>query len=93
MKSTDRMVLVVARASADLAQLAGDGSRMKVPCGSIGPIIAKKVLDGGGQAQVRAADIKMSIDNEEGLHAVLDNFDLFDGRTREPLLNFLLKKF
>lgn len=91
MKNPDRLVLVVARDGADLAKLAGDESPLKVPCGNIGPQIAKKVLDGGGKAQIRAADIKMSADNNDGLHALLDNFDLFDDHTRESLLNFLLK--
>ena len=91
MKNPDRIVLVVARASADLVKLAGSESPMKVPCGNIGPIIAKKVLDGGGKAQIRATDIKRSIDNSEGLHAILDNFDLFDERTGESLLNLHLE--
>lgn len=91
MKKTNRMVLVVARGSADLVMLASRESPMSAACGSMGRMIAEKVLDGGGKALIPAVDIKMSIDNPEGMHAMLDNFDLLDERTREPLLYILIK--
>jgi hypothetical protein len=90
-KNPERMVLVVAREIADLVKLSSSESPMNVPCGAVGRIIAKKVLDGEGKALVRASDIKMSIDNTDGVHAILDNFDLFDERTSEPLLYLLIK--
>ncbi|MFN9474661.1 hypothetical protein [Acidovorax sp.] len=92
MNISDRMVLVVARESADLPRLAGSESPMKNPCGSIGRMIAAEVLEGGGSAQIPVRDIKLAIDNIDGVRAVLDSFDLFDSASREPLLSFLLKR-
>jgi hypothetical protein len=91
MKKLDRMVLVVARDGADLVKLSSSGSPMSVPCGLMGPIIATKVRDAGGQALISVGDIRVAIDTTDGLNAVLDNFDLLDERTRGPLLHLLMK--
>lgn len=93
MKNPNRMVLVEAREGADLVNLSSSGSPMIVPCGVVGKMIAMKVLEGGGKALIRASDIKISVDTADGVNAILDNFDLFDERTQEPLLHFLLKNY
>ncbi len=90
MKPLNRMVLVVAREGADLESLAGPKSSLKNPCGNIGRIIAERVLDGRGKASMPAGDIKMAVDTTSGVNAILDNFDLFDERTQQPLLFHLL---
>ncbi|GAB4056971.1 hypothetical protein [Uliginosibacterium sediminicola] len=84
-------ILVVARDKANLVKLSSRDSPMIVQCGTIGRTIAQKVLDGGGKAVVLASEIKMAIDTTDGANAIQDNFDLFENRTKEPLLHYLLK--
>lgn len=91
MKNPDRKVLVVAREGVDLVKLSGSESPLSVPCGIIGRMISRQVLDGGGKALIRAGDIKMAIDTTDGVNAIHDNFNLLDERTHEPLLHALLK--
>lgn len=87
----DQMVHVRARPGTDLAKLCSNDSPMKLPCGAIGPLIAKNVLDGKGQALVPMRDIKMAIDTADGVNALLDNFDLTDPHTQSPLLFALIR--
>ncbi len=87
----EHMVHVVARSSADLVKLSSSDSSMKLPCGAIGPLIAKNVLDGNGQALVSIKHIRMAIDTTDGVNALLDNFDLNDPHTERPLLFALIR--
>jgi hypothetical protein len=90
-RNEDYMVLVMARSGADLVKLSSSDSPMKGPCGTIGPIIAKEVLDGNGQALVPLSYIQTAIDTTDGVNALLDNFDLTDPHTRSPLLFALIR--
>jgi hypothetical protein len=87
-----RMVVVVAREGVDLVKLSGSEGPMSVPCGTIGPSIAKRVLQEGGTALIPAGDIRLAIDTCAGVNALLDSFHLLDDRTRRPLLLQLLLK-
>lgn len=90
-RKKELMVHVMARPGADLVKLSSNDSPMKLPCGATGPLIAKDVLDGKGQALVPMSRIRMAIDTTDGVNALLDNFDLIDPHTRSPLLFALIK--
>jgi len=72
-------------------QAFSNSERVRVACGNIGGIIARKVLEGGGEAMIARSDVRMAIDNTDGASIILDTFDLIDLRTRRPLLFELLR--
>lgn len=90
-RNKDHMVHVMVRPGADLVKLSSSNSPMIVPCGSIGRLIAEKVLAGNGQALVPRSHIRVAIDTTDGVNALLDNFDLTDPDTKSPLLFALLR--
>jgi len=90
-RKADAAILVVARSGVDI-QAFSNSERVRVACGTIGGIIARKVLEGGGEAMIARSDVRMAIDNTDGANIILDNFDLIDARTRTPLLFELLRK-
>lgn len=92
MLSTNRTVVVVARRPARLALLASNPSPLENACGAIGRIIAEKVHLGGGKALLPVDQIMPAIDTTDGVHAILDNFDLIDERTQSPLLHALMRE-
>jgi hypothetical protein len=85
------MVQVMARSGADLIKLSSSDSPLMAPCGSVGPLIAKKVLDGNGLALIQISHVRMAIDTTEGVNALFDNFDLTDPHSMNPFLFVLLK--
>ena len=90
-RNEDRMVLVTARLGADLlVKLSSSDSPMIGPCGAVGRLIAQAVLDGNGKALVPSHHIRDAVDTMDGVHAILDNFDLTDSHTQSPLLFALL---
>jgi hypothetical protein len=89
-RNKDHMVLVMARSGADLDKLSSSDSPMKLPCENVGRLIAQAVLDGNGKALIPMHHIRIAIDTNDGVHAILDNFDLTDPHTKSPLLFALL---
>ena len=90
MKSKELEVLVVARRSNDLNELAGSNSPLESPCGASGPSIARKVLEGGGRANISIEDLKSAFDNQLGVQSIFDNFELYDSKTKRPLIFSLI---
>lgn len=86
-----KLVLVRAREGVNLPLLASNVSPLENPCGAIGRIIAEHVLNGNGVATVCAGDLKMAFDNHDGVNAIMDNFELEDPVTNNPLLFELLR--
>lgn len=85
------MVHVKARPHADLVKLSGDNSPMELPCGGVGPQIAKKVLNGNGQALIPIHQIRMAIDTDDGVNAIFDKFVLTDPHSQYPLPFVLIR--
>lgn len=79
------------RATADRDVLTATNSPLSTVCGAMGRLIAARVIEGNGKAVISASDIKIAIDTSDGTNMILDNFDLFDEQTREPLMFHLLK--
>ncbi len=86
-------VIILARPGIDLTDLSRNDGPLKVPCGNIGPSIAKAVLAGNGQAKVSLLDIKLAIDTQYGVESIMDNFELYDSKTKKPLLDFLVAAY
>lgn len=89
--SGNRMVIVIARTTADPALLAGQPSPLDNACGAMGRSIAEKVRAGGGKARVPVRDIRIAIDTTDGVNALTDNFDLIDEQSQSPLLHALIR--
>lgn len=87
----DFMVIVTARPNADLDILMGYGSPLSVPCGTMGTSIARRVLEGKGQAVISAQDLLPTFDTSDGVNVMLDNFDFTVKSTLRPLLFELLR--
>ena len=90
-QSKNDFVRVHIRNGVDLYLLVSAESPLKVPCGSIGRSIAQRVLEGGGVASIPLSDIRMAIDTQDGVNAIMDNFNLEDPKTLRPLLFELLR--
>ncbi len=82
--------IVIARQGVDLKFLAGSDSPLKVSSGAMGRIIAEKVLNGNGKAEVDLKDLKLAMDCQDGAEAFLDSFYLMEKRTHKPLLFALI---
>lgn len=58
--------------------------------GTIATGMVKKIINGGGKAEISMAALKTIADNEEGVHALFDNFIFTDPQTGKPLIRHLL---
>ena len=90
-KDKKKLVQVRVRPGVNLPLLASDRSPLINPCGAIGRIIAEHVFNGNGVATVSTSDLKMAFDNQDGVNAIMDSFDLEDPTTNNPLLFELLR--
>lgn len=86
-------VTVIARIGVNLSDLARCDGPLAVPCGTIGPSIAREVLKGKGQARVPMLRLKMAIDTQCGVESILDNFELYDHNNGQPLLLSLVTAY
>jgi hypothetical protein len=90
MTEKELKVIVVARQGADLADLSRHDGPLAAPCGTIGPSVAKAVLSGQGKAEISLLNLKIAMDTQSGVEAIMDNFELYDRKTRAPLLHLLI---
>lgn len=86
-------VIVVARFKSDLANLAKKTGLLADPCGTAGPSIARKVLEGNGKATVSMNLLKLATETQLGVEVILDNFELYDAKTKAPLLSWLISNY
>ncbi|MCQ8130424.1 hypothetical protein [Methylomonas rivi] len=86
MNTKEFEVIVIARKGIDLVNLARHDGPLAIPCGTVGPSVAKAVLEGKGKAKVSMLNLKIAIDTQYGVESILDNFELYDSTTRKPLL-------
>jgi hypothetical protein len=93
MKAKEDKVTVVARQGIDLHILVQHDGPLAGPCGSIGPSIARVVLEGKGRAEVSMAKLKIAMDTQAGVEGILDNFELYDSRTQTPLIWSLITAY
>lgn len=92
MPSQKCVVRVSARDGVDVQKLAGPESPLEVPCGSVGPLIARDVLAGKGKAMISLSTLRTATDTQEGVEAIFDHFVLSDAKTGEPLFYALAKE-
>lgn len=85
MSMKEAKVTIRARPGVDLHNLAKFDGPLGAPCGTVGPSIAREVLAGEGQAEFSMLNLKIAIDTQGGVEAVLDNFELYDPKTKAPL--------
>ncbi|MDL5364161.1 hypothetical protein QSH18_00915 [Xanthomonas sp. NCPPB 2654] len=90
MITKDFKVTALARLGVDLHNLAKSDGPLAKPCGTVGPSIARKVLAGDGQAEISILDLKIATDTQSGVEAILDNFELYDPKTKTPLFGSLI---
>ena len=93
MATKEIKVIVVARQGADLANLSRHDGPLARPCETIGPSIAKAVLSGQGKAEISLLNLKIAMDTQSGVEAIMDNFELYDPKSKAPLLQFLIAKY
>ena len=86
MNTKEPEVTVIARTGVDLIDLARYDGPLAVPCGTVGPSIARAVLEGNGKAKVSMLNLKIAIDTQYGVESILDNFELYDSKNGKPLL-------
>lgn len=93
MAAKELRVIVVARQGADLSRLSRSDGPLAVPCGVIGASIAKAVMSGEGKAEIPLLDLKIAMDTQSGVEAIMDNFELYDSKTKAPLLHLLITQY
>ncbi|MCC8468620.1 hypothetical protein [Xanthomonas phaseoli] len=93
MREKEARVTVVARPGVDLHDLAKAYGPLGIPCGTVGPSIARDVLAGDGQAEISMLNLKIAIDTQSGVEAILDNFELYDPKTQKPLFWYLVAAY
>ncbi|MBW3512220.1 MULTISPECIES: hypothetical protein [unclassified Janthinobacterium] len=91
MSNKKLMVIVTPRPHANLELLSRIDGPLSVPCGVIGPSLARQVLAGNGRVVIPASHLRTAFDTQDGVNALLDNFDFAAERTQAPLLFELLK--
>ncbi len=93
MKANALKVTVKARQGTDLKKLSRFDGPLSNPCGLIGPNIANSVLSGNGKSEVLLNDLRLAMDTQSGVEAIMDNFALYDSKTGKSLLLFLIAKY
>lgn len=83
-------VIVIAKLESDLPNLAESTGPLAVPCGTSGPSIAKKVLEGNGQTTISIKILQSAFETQSGVDGILDNFELYDAKTKRPLIFSLI---
>lgn len=86
----DRKVLVIARKPENLDKLSSLEGPLVI-FGTIATSIARKVKEGNGKAVISSKDLKITLDTQDAVNAIFDNFDLYDLETKNPLVYQLLK--
>ena len=86
MNKKEANVIAKARKGIDLESLARHNGPLAVPCGTVGPSIARAVLAGNGQAEISMSSLRIAIDTQEGVESILDNFELYEPKNKRPLL-------
>ena len=85
------VVRVILRSGIDILSLLDENNYQFVShCGRYFSIIANKVKENNGAANIEIHLIRSAVDTQEGVHAIMDNFDLEDPQTKKPLLFDLL---
>lgn len=90
MSKKDNEVLVVARNMDNLDELSRRDGPL-VQFGTRATSIARKVKEGNGKAVISYVDLRIAMDTQDAVNAIFDNFDLYDARTKAPLIYQLLK--
>lgn len=90
MSVKEREVLVVARNVENLDKLSSREGPLVI-FGTIATSIARKVKEGNGTAIIPSKDLKIILDTQDAVNAIFDNFDLYDAKTKSPLIHELLK--
>jgi hypothetical protein len=93
MKIEEPVVIVIARPDVNLSNLAEYEGPLAVPCGIVGPSIAREVLEGEGRAQISISKLKIAIDTQDGVESILDNFELRDPKSGKPFLWSLVTEY
>ena len=93
MSLKEATVIVSARLGVDLDNLTESNSPLASRCGTIGPSIARKVREGSGTANIQLSHLKVAMDTQDGVEAILDNFELTDSKTLKPMLFVLIDRY
>ncbi|WP_428239503.1 hypothetical protein [Gynuella sp.] len=93
MSSDRKTVVVTPRTGVDLDILSSSKGPLHIPCGNIGPLIARSVKDGGGKAYISLSDLKIATDTQSGVEAIFDHFELTDKNTLKPLIHHLIGQY
>lgn len=93
MSLKEATVTISPRLGVDLDNLTDSDGPLSVPCGSAGTSIARKVKEGNGKANIQLSLLKIAMDNQDGVEAILDNFELTDSKTLKPMLFILIDSY
>lgn len=90
MSLKEATVIASARLGVDLDNLTKSNGPLSSPCGSAGPSIANSVKEGNGKANVKLSFLKIAMETQDGVAAILDNFELTDSKTKKPMISVLI---
>ncbi|HYP34582.1 MAG TPA: hypothetical protein VES00_22125 [Burkholderiaceae bacterium] len=85
-------VRVALRAGVTRQDLASAQGHIAAMCGVSMDEAIRKILAGAQAAEVDRIAIKIAADTSDGVHALLDVFDIDDARSHRPLLWELLRE-
>ncbi|KFJ11023.1 hypothetical protein DR66_2264 [Delftia acidovorans] len=93
MATEETTVTLIVRPGIDLQRSEGLKTRLNVVCGSVGGTIFTAVMDGNGKADIRISCLKMAMDTQDGVEAIMDHFEILATKSQRPFIWVLLSEF
>lgn len=86
MATDQATVTLMVRPGIGLQRSEGLKARLKVVGGSVGSMIFTAVMDGNGKAEIRVSHLKIAMDTQDGVEAIMDHFEILDTRSQRPFI-------
>src|SRR5256885_14478956 len=83
MAAEETTVTLIVRPGIDLQRSEGLKTMLKTVCGSVSGMIFTAVMDGNGKADIRISYLKMAMDTQDGVEAIMDHFEILDTQRSE----------
>ncbi|ABX35736.1 hypothetical protein Daci_3098 [Delftia acidovorans SPH-1] len=93
MAAEETTVTLIVRPGIDLQRSEGLKTMLKTVCGSVSGMIFTAVMDGNGKADIRISYLKMAMDTQDGVEAIMDHFEILDTQSQRPFIWVLLSEF